>query len=53
MPRLEDDIAAAVDTFGVQNVGLIWGLGMHNWTDQQERDQFLQTAKANGVDPIG
>lgn len=53
MPRLEDDIAAAVDAFGVQNVGLVWGLGTHDWTDEQERDSFLKAAKMSGVNPLG
>ena len=53
MPRLEDDIAAAVDALGVQNVGLIWGLGTHNWADESERDQFLQAAVRSGVNPLG
>lgn len=40
----EDDIAAAVDTFGVQNIGLVWGLGMAQWKSVEERDEFLRAA---------
>lgn len=53
MPRLEEDIAAAVDSFGVQNIGLVWGVGMHHWTSAQERDAFLSAARLSGVDPLG
>lgn len=41
----EDDIAAAVDAFGIDNIGLIWGIGMTTWESPQKRDEFLQAAK--------
>jgi len=40
----EDDIAAAVDAFGVKNIGLVWGLGMAQWESTQQRDEFLKAA---------
>ena len=40
-----NDIAAAVDAFGTQNVGLIWGLGMIPWESDAARDEFLNAAK--------
>ena len=51
MPRFEEDIAAAVDAFGLENVGLIWGIGTHHWSSAEERDAFLKAAKMSGVDP--
>lgn len=53
MPRLEEDIAAAVEVFGAENVGLIWGLGTYRWPDAATRDAFLDAVKVAGVDPIG
>lgn len=53
MPRLEEDIAAAVAALGVENVGLVWGIGTHNWTSAEERDGFLAAARLSGVDPRG
>lgn len=40
----QEDIAAAVDVFGVKNVGLIWGLGMAPWESVEQRDEFLRAA---------
>lgn len=40
----QDDIAAAVEVFGVENVGLVWGLGMTQWESPQKRDEFLKAA---------
>ena len=41
MPSFQEDIAAAVDALGLEKVGLIWGIGMTNWSSADERDQFL------------
>lgn len=41
----QDDIAAAVEAFGVEDVGLIWGLGMAPWVSDERRDAFLTAAK--------
>jgi len=43
----EEDIAAAVNAFGVQDIGLIWGLGLTLWKSDEERDSFLRAAKNN------
>lgn len=40
-----EDIAAAVERFGVENVGLVWGLGHVSWKSPEERDAFLDAAK--------
>jgi hypothetical protein len=50
MPNFVDDVAAAVDALGPQHVGIIWGIGLTNWKDAAERDQFLRdiTAPSNG-----
>ena len=53
MPRLEEDIAAAVDAFGVENIGLVWGIGTHHWKSSEERDAFLRAARMSGVNPLG
>lgn len=53
MPRLEEDIAAAVEAFGAENVGLVWGVGTYHWASAEERDGFLHAAKTSGVDPRG
>jgi hypothetical protein len=45
MPPLEEDIAAVVHRFGYQNVGLVWGLGLHGWATAEARDSFLDKAK--------
>jgi hypothetical protein len=41
----KDDLAAAVDAFGVDDVGLIWGLANVAWESDSQRDAFLATAK--------
>lgn len=40
-----DDIAAAVDAFGVRSVGVIYGIGMTPWKSDEERDGFIQLLK--------
>lgn len=41
----QDDVAAAVERFGVKDVGLIWGLGMVPWNSPEDRDGFLDMVK--------
>lgn len=41
----QHDIAAAVEALGVEDVGLIWGLGMVPWVSDDERDAFLAAVK--------
>lgn len=36
-----DDIAAAVDAVGVEAAGVVYGIGMMGWKDEQDRDNFL------------
>lgn len=45
-----DDIAAAVDAFGVRSVGVVYGIGMTPWKSDEERDGFISLMKgeANG-----
>jgi hypothetical protein len=38
-----DDIAAAVDAFGVQAAGVVYGIGLTPWKSDEERDGFLKT----------
>ena len=40
----EDDIDAAVRTFGTKNLGLVWGVALTNWESEQQRDEFLSAA---------
>ena len=42
MPKLEENIAAAVAAMGTEPVGLIWGISTHPWKSSQERDEFLR-----------
>lgn len=41
MPRFIDNIDAVVNKIGTNNVGLVWGLANINWTNDVERDDFL------------
>lgn len=41
------DIAAAVDAIGVEAVGIVWGLGMTPWEDDDQRDEFLALIKGD------
>ena len=41
----QDDIAAAVNALGTENLGAIWGLAMASWDDDRDRDAFLTAAK--------
>lgn len=40
-----DDIAAAVDAFGVRSVGVVYGIGMTPWQSDEERDGFINLLK--------
>lgn len=40
----EDDLAAAVRAFGVDKIGLVWGMAMADWESPEQRDQFLNAA---------
>jgi len=40
-----DDVAAAVDAFGVRSVGIIYGIGMTPWQSDEERDGFIRLLK--------
>ena len=42
MPSLPEDISAAVDAFGVEYVGIVWGIGMTPWESAEQRDSFLR-----------
>lgn len=42
MPRLEDNIAAAVAAIGTEHVGIVWGIATHPWQTAEDRDAFLQ-----------
>ena len=44
----QDDIAAAMDAFGGENLGIVWGLGMTPWRSDEDRDAFIQSAKELG-----
>jgi len=46
-----EDIAAAVDAFGVEPVGIVFGLGMTAWKDDEERDRFLNLVKGDSFGP--
>lgn len=46
---LQDDIAAVVDRFGAEDVGLVWGLAMTHWESSEARDAFLDAAKTYGM----
>ena len=41
----QEDIDAAVKTFGIKDIGLIWGLGTMSWDNDDQRDAFLTVAK--------
>lgn len=41
MPQFEENIAAAVDALGLENAGIIFGIGMTDWETTAERDDFL------------
>lgn len=44
-----EDIAAAVDAIGVEPVGIVFGLGMTPWVDDDQRDRFLNLLKGESV----
>lgn len=50
MPRLEEDIDAAVRVFGTANVGLVWGLATMHWPSADVRDSFFATIVNAGLD---
>lgn len=48
-----ENIAAAVDAFGVRSVGVVYGIGMTPWKSDDERDGFLELLKGNQEDQDG
>lgn len=42
-----DDIAAAVDAIGVEAAGVVYGIGLTQWSSDQERDDFLALISGN------
>lgn len=48
MPSLEEDIAAAVDALGVEAAGVVWGIGLTNWSSAEQRDSFLASVTRKG-----
>lgn len=49
MPSFVEDVAAAVDALGVEPVGVIWGIGLANWSSADERDEFLALLTGRGA----
>jgi len=43
MPAFQENIAAAVDAVGLEQLGLVFGIGLMDWDTSQDRDDFLQT----------
>lgn len=44
-----DDIAAAVDAVGLKSIGVVYGIGMTNWSSDDERDGFLNLITGKAV----
>jgi hypothetical protein len=42
MARFEENIAAAADAVGLDKLGIVFGLAMSDWTNSEERDEFLR-----------
>jgi hypothetical protein len=48
MGSFVDDIAAAVDALGVDDAGVVWGIGMTRWSSDEERNNFLASITQKG-----
>jgi hypothetical protein len=47
MPSFIENVSAAVDYFGVEPVGIVFGIGQTNWDSSEQRDAFLYAITRN------
>jgi hypothetical protein len=44
-----ENIAAAVEAFGVEQAGIVYGIALTNWESDQKRDEFLRLVSGKSI----